>query len=121
MHFQSNTAAQAKLVTVQQGEVLDVVVDLRPDSETYKQHLKFILSHKNRKSLFIPKGMAHGFLALTDNTVFTYKCDNYYNPKMEGGIIFNDPDLGIEWEYPIDDLIISKKDMMLPSLKSFLK
>ncbi|APQ17348.1 dTDP-4-dehydrorhamnose 3,5-epimerase [Maribacter hydrothermalis] len=121
LHFQKNTAAQAKLVTVQQGEVLDVVVDLRPKSETFKQHLKFILSDKNHNSLFIPKGMAHGFLALTDNTVFNYKCDNYYNPQMEAGIIFNDSDLEIEWDYPINDLIISKKDLLLPSLKSVIK
>jgi dTDP-4-dehydrorhamnose 3,5-epimerase len=120
LHFQLNNAAQAKLVTVQKGEVLDVVVDLRPKSETFKQYLKFNLSDKNRKSLFIPKGMAHGFLALSDNTVFNYKCDNYYNPKMEAGIIFNDPDLGIEWDYPLENLIISSKDMSLPSLKSLL-
>lgn len=121
LHFQVNTAAQAKLVTVQQGEVLDVVVDLRPNSPTFKQHIKFLLSSKNGKSLFIPKGMAHGFIALKDNTKFTYKCDNYYNPQMESGIIYNDPDLGVDWSFPLENLIISKKDMLLPSLKSVIK
>lgn len=121
LHFQTNTAAQAKLVTVQQGEVLDVVVDLRPNSPTFKKHIKFLLSYKNHKSLFIPKGMAHGFLTLKDNTKFTYKCDNYYNPQMESGIIYNDPDLGIDWGFPLENLIISKKDLSLPSLKSVIK
>ena len=118
LHFQKGSAAQAKLVRVIHGEVLDIVVDLRPESETYGHHLKITLSGGNHKSLFIPKGMAHGFLALSDTVVFAYKCDAYYNPEMEAGIFFNDLDLGIEWEYPFSELIISDKDRNLPSFKS---
>jgi dTDP-4-dehydrorhamnose 3,5-epimerase len=116
MHFQKGAAAQAKLVQVTKGEVLDVVVDLRPNSPSYASHFKIKLSSENKLGLFIPRGMAHGFLALDENTIFTYKCDNYYNPKMERGIIYNDPNLNIDWNFPISDLIISDKDCELPKL-----
>ena len=116
LHFQIEEAAQAKLVQVIKGEVLDVLVDLRKESDTYREYLKLNLSAKNRKSIFIPKGMAHGFLALEDDTIFSYKCDNYYNPKKERGIIFNDPDLNINWNFPNSDFIISDKDLKLPKL-----
>lgn len=118
LHFQIGEAAQAKLVSVQKGEVVDVIVDIRPDSKTFGEYIKVNLSDKNYTSIFIPRDMAHGFLAMTEGTVFTYKCDNYYNPKMESGIIYNDSDLGIDWEFPLSELIISDKDRMLPALKS---
>ena len=117
LHFQREPYAQAKLVRVVKGEVLDVVVDLRSGSPTYGQHYKTKLSSANRKILFIPKGMAHGFLSLTHDTVFTYKCDNYYHRDAEAGILFNDPELQIDWEYPLQDLILSDKDRNLPTLK----
>jgi dTDP-4-dehydrorhamnose 3,5-epimerase len=118
LHFQTGEAAQAKLVTVQKGKVLDIIVDLRPNSETYGKHLKIKLSDQNFKSIFIPKGMAHGFLALSHEVVFTYKCDNYYNPDKEAGIIYNDIDLNINWEYPFSEMIISEKDNYLPLFKT---
>ncbi len=117
LHFQKDPHAQAKLVRVVKGEVLDVVVDLRNDSPTYGQHYKTRLSSGNRKMLFIPRGMAHGFLSLTEDTVFTYKCDNYFNRESEAGIRFNDPELEIDWEYPHKDIILSEKDKNLPTLK----
>ena len=117
LHFQEGENAQAKLVRVVKGEVLDVVVDLREESPTYGQHYKTRLSSTNRKILFIPRGMAHGFLSLTEEAIFTYKCDNYYNMKEEAGIIFNDPDLNIDWEYPTAELILSDKDLELPYFK----
>ena len=119
LHFQTGEAAQAKLVTVQKGQVLDVIVDLRQNSDTYGEHIKIKLSDSNLKSIFIPKGMAHGYLALSNDTIFTYKCDNYYNPNKEAGIIYNDKDLNIDWEYPEIDFIISDKDKDLPSLKFY--
>ena len=117
LHFQGGDDAQAKLVRVTNGEVIDVVVDLRPDSPTYKKHYKTRLSGKENQMLFIPRGLAHGFVALENNTVFVYKCDNYYNPKAEYGIIYNDPELNINWEYPEAEMIISDKDLHLPKLK----
>ncbi len=120
LHFQKGEYAQSKLVRVVKGAVLDVVVDLRKNSETFGEHFKVKLSDKNRKSLFIPKGMAHGFLALEDETIFTYKCDNYYNKESESGVVFNDLDLNIDWEYNENEMIISPKDLVLPTFKSLL-
>jgi len=119
LHFQTGEAAQAKLVTVQKGKVLDVIVDLRQSSATYGEHIKITLSEHNLKSIFIPKGMAHGFLALSNDTTFTYKCDNYYDPIKEAGIIYNDVDLNINWGFTELDLIISDKDKDLPNFKSY--
>ena len=116
LHFQKGKFSQAKLVRVIQGEVLDVVVDLRKDSPTYGKHFRVRLSGESKQLLFIPKGMAHGFLALKNNTIFTYKCDEYYHKESEAGIIFNDEDLRIDWEFPIEDLILSEKDKNLPRL-----
>ncbi len=121
LHFQKGIAAQSKLVRVTQGEVLDVIVDIREGSNTFGQHLKFRLSDTNHLGLFIPKGMAHGFLALSDIVVFSYKCDAYYNPESEGGIHFNDSDLAIDWEYPLADVIISEKDRNLSGFKELFK
>ena len=121
LHFQKGKAGQAKLARVISGRVLDVVVDLRKDSPTFGKHFTTVLSGTNRKSLFIPQGMAHGFLALEDHTIFSYKCDAYYNPDAEGGIIFNDVDLGIDWGVDPSRLILSDKDLGLPRLKDIFK
>ena len=117
LHFQKGEYAQAKLVRVSRGEALDVVVDMRKDSTTFGQHFKIKISAENKKSIFIPKGMAHGFLALTDDVIFVYKCDAPYNLQSEGGIRYNDPDLDIDWELPESELILSQKDMALPLFK----
>lgn len=117
LHFQEGDYAQAKWVHVVKGEVLDVVVDLRKNSKTFKQHFKIKLSAENMKSIFIPKGIAHGFLTLSEEAVFTYKCDNYYHQASESGIIYNDETLQIDWEYPIQDIILSEKDRELPKFK----
>ena len=118
LHFQQGEHAQAKLVRVVSGEVLDVVVDLREGSPTYGQHFKTNLSAEDNKMLFIPKGIAHGFLCLQDNTIFTYKCDNYYHPESESGIMYNDPELNIDWEFPSEQIKLSEKDLKLPSFKN---
>ncbi len=120
LHFQTGKHAQAKLVRVAKGKALDVVVDLRADSDTFGQHFKMVLSELNAKLLFVPKGMAHGFLALEDNTVFLYKCDAYYQKESEGGIIYNDPELGIDWEFPLNQVLLSGKDLELPSFKAIM-
>ena len=117
LHFQTGHMAQAKLVRVLKGEVLDVVVDLRKESPSYRKVFKTILSEKNNQMLFIPKGMAHGFLSLEDDTIFLYKCDEYYDNQSESGIIFNDPDLNINWGFPSDKIVLSEKDRKLPRLK----
>lgn len=120
MHFQKPPYAQAKLVQVIRGEVQDVVVDLRPDSPTFKQYFSLVLSEENGYQLYIPKGFAHGFLALSDEVIFHYKCDAYYHPEAEAGIIYNDPSLNIEWELEEDELILSDKDKELPTLIEYL-
>lgn len=117
LHFQHGRFAQAKLVRVVRGRVRDVVVDLRESSPTFGKHLTIELSEQNRQALFIPKGFAHGFLSLEDQTVFQYKCDSYYHPQAEGGIIYNDPDLQIEWGMEDAQLILSEKDLNLPRFK----
>jgi len=120
LHFQEGEFAQAKLVKVVKGKAIDVIVDIRRDSETFGQHFKIELSELNKKMLFIPRGFAHGFLALSGETIFDYKCDNYYNKNAESGIIYNDNDLNIDWEYSPKDIIFSEKDMQLPPFKSFV-
>jgi dTDP-4-dehydrorhamnose 3,5-epimerase len=117
LHFQEKPYEQSKLVRVIRGEALDVVVDIRPDSPTFGQHYKIKLSENDGISLFIPKGMAHGFLALKNQTVFVYKCDNYYHKESERGIIYNDPDLCIDWENKEEALVLSEKDRKLLGLK----
>ena len=121
LHFQKGDGAQAKLVSVQKGEVVDVIVDIRPDSVTFGEHIKVHISDVNNKSVFIPKGMAHGFVTLTDYVVFTYLCDNYYNPQMESGILYNDFDLAIDWGYSSSELIVSEKDLILPTFKELIQ
>ncbi|HNQ26333.1 MAG TPA: dTDP-4-dehydrorhamnose 3,5-epimerase [Aquaticitalea sp.] len=118
LHFQKGQYAQAKLVRVIKGAVMDVVVDVRPDSTTFGQTLSIELSEHNKKQLFIPRGFAHGFIVLTDQAIFSYKCDNYYNKASEGGIIYNDKNLNIDWKLSPETFIISEKDKILPNFDS---
>ena len=108
LHFQK-THPQAKLVRVLKGEVFDVAVDLRQGSDTYAQWVGVLLSEENKKQLMIPRGFAHGFVVISDYAEFAYKCDNYYHPEDEGGLIYNDPDIAIEWP-DVGDIILSEKD-----------
>ncbi|MFI5163347.1 MAG: dTDP-4-dehydrorhamnose 3,5-epimerase [Sphingobacteriales bacterium] len=116
LHLQKGGSAQAKLVRVIKGEVLDVAVDLRVGSKTYGEHFGLKISEKNNLQLFIPRGFGHGFVVLSDDAVFQYKCDNYYDKAAEGGIHYADPDLNIDWILPHDQLIVSDKDVELPYL-----
>lgn len=118
LHYQTGIYSQAKLVRVLEGEVYDVVVDIRPDSATYGQQYGVILSAENQKQLFVPKGFAHGFLVLSETATFFYKCDEFYNKESEAGIIFNDPELNIDWQFPASELIISEKDKVQPLFKN---
>tara|TARA_R110002049_G_scaffold2365_2_gene17269 strand:- start:26471 stop:27022 length:552 start_codon:yes stop_codon:yes gene_type:complete len=117
LHFQKGKYAQAKLVSVIRGKVLDVCVDLRKESPTFGKHFSIVLDNLNKKQLYIPKGFAHGFLVLQDDTFFSYKCDNYYHKESEGGIIYNDKDLDIDWSFSENRLIVSEKDKQLFSFK----
>lgn len=119
LHFQKGEHAQAKLVRVLQGRVLDVAVDLRAGSETYGKHVAVELSDVNNLQLFIPRGFAHGFSVLSKTAVFAYKCDNLYCKESEGGIDCSDPDLGIDWQIPAEDRILSEKDKLHPLFKDF--
>ncbi|HPE63737.1 MAG TPA: dTDP-4-dehydrorhamnose 3,5-epimerase [Methanothrix sp.] len=115
LHFQKEPYAQAKLVRCIRGEIYDVVVDLRRNSQTFSRYLGLVLSEENRHQLYVPRGCAHGFLALSEVAEVVYKVDNVYSPKSEGGLIWNDPDVDVTW--PIDDLIISERDRLWPTLK----
>ena len=117
LHFQKPPYAQSKLVRVIKGKVLDIAVDLRKTSPTYGQHVSAILSEENHRQLFIPKGFAHGFAVLSEEAIFTYKCDEFYQPEAEGAISWNDPDLNIDWQIPDTDIILSEKDKRHPRLK----
>ena len=117
LHFQKGAYAQAKLVRVTHGEVLDVAVDIRPDSETFLEVATERLSSENKKQLFVPRGFAHGFIVLSDTVVFNYKCDNFYNKASEGGIIYNDETLHIDWLLDSKDFLVSEKDLVLPTVK----
>ena len=119
LHFQIGEHAQAKLVRVLSGSVLDVVVDIRPESPTFGKTYAVELSAQNRFQLYIPRGFAHGFAVLSPTAEFFYKCDNYYAPAFERGIIYNDPDLRIDWQIPTAQLLVSEKDQKLPTLKAF--
>lgn len=120
LHFQEYPNAQAKLVRVIRGEVLDVIVDIRKESATFGNHFKLKLSGNNQKMIFIPKGMAHGFITLSDEAIFAYKCDAYYDKASENGILYNDATLQIDWEFPENEIILSDKDHELSSFKSLL-
>lgn len=117
LHFQKKPYAQAKLVRVVQGKVLDVVVDIRKESPTFGKHIAVELSGNNHRQLFIPKGFAHGYVVMEDDTVFQYKCDEFYHPEAEGGIAWNDPDIGIDWGVAESDITLSEKDKRHPLLK----
>ncbi|MBI2281036.1 MAG: dTDP-4-dehydrorhamnose 3,5-epimerase [Bacteroidetes bacterium] len=117
LHFQNPPYAQAKLVSVIKGAVLDVAVDIRKNSKTFGKHFKLILSEKNKTMLYIPVGFAHGFLAIEDNTVFSYKCGNFYHQESENSIFWNDETLNIEWG--IKKPLVSEKDNSAVSFKSF--
>ena len=121
LHYQTGNYAQAKLVRVLSGEVLDVAVDIRPESTTFGQHVSILLSGDNQKQFFIPRGFAHGFLVLSDTATFFYKCDNFYNKESEGGIMYNDANLKIDWQFPIENIIISEKDTLLPNIENAKK
>jgi dTDP-4-dehydrorhamnose 3,5-epimerase len=121
LHFQTGDFAQAKLVKVDKGSVLDVIVDLRIESKTYGKYFSTILDDKTKQLLYVPKGFAHGFLVLEDDTIFSYKCDNFYNAASEKGIIYNDSTLKIKWNFPKDQLILSEKDLNLPTFENQFK
>ncbi|WP_395066905.1 dTDP-4-dehydrorhamnose 3,5-epimerase [Flavobacterium sp.] len=121
LHYQTGAHAQAKLVRVIQGEVLDVAVDIRPESETYGQYVAVLLSGDNQTQFFVPRGFAHGFLVLSETATFFYKCDNFYNKESEGGLIYNDQTVNIDWNFPTAHLLISEKDTVLPTLENAKK
>ncbi len=119
LHFQKGTAAQTKLIRVVTGAVLDVIVDIRKGSPTYGEWEGYILSESNQRQLLVPKGFAHGFMTLTSNVNFLYKCDNYYDAEADAGIAFDDPDLAIDWPIAKEKAILSEKDQHHPTLKAF--
>ncbi len=121
LHYQCGEHAQAKLVRVLQGEVLDVAVDIRPDSETFGQYEAVKLSGENQTQFFVPRGFAHGFLVLSETATFFYKCDNFYNKESEGGLKYNDETINIDWQFPTNDLLISEKDLAQPNLENARK
>lgn len=114
LHFQKGQHAQAKLVRVLEGEVLDVAVDIRPGSKTFGKVVSNILSAENKKQMYVPRGCAHGFVTLSKTASFFYKCDNFYNKESEGGVLYNDPAFNIDWIIDESELIISEKDKVLP-------
>ena len=116
LHFQLPPHAQSKLVRVTKGRVLDVVVDIRRSSPTFGKHIAVELSDENHLQLFIPRGFAHGYSVLSDEAVMEYKCDNYYAPESEGGILWNDAELAIDWQVAADKAILSEKDKHYPTL-----
>ncbi|HOS47143.1 MAG TPA: dTDP-4-dehydrorhamnose 3,5-epimerase [Bacteroidia bacterium] len=118
LHFQNPPFDQGKLVRVVKGKVIDIAVDIRKNSATYGKHIAVELTEENKMQLWIPPGFAHGFLSLVDETIFMYKCTNVYNKEAEDGIIWNDPDLNINWG--IENPLVSEKDLILNSFKSFV-
>lgn len=117
LHFQKGRFAQSKLVRVVQGSVLDVAVDIRRGSPTFGMHVAVELNDENKYQLFVPRGFAHGFVVMSEEAIFQYKCDNYYAPDSEAGIAWNDDSLAIDWKLPEDELILSEKDQKNPLLK----
>ena len=116
LHYQVGEFAQTKLVRVIQGRILDVAVDIRKDSKTFGQHIAVELNGENNLQLLVPRGFAHGFSVLSETALVQYKCDNTYSKENEGGIIYNDPSLAIDWQIPADKIILSEKDMQNPIL-----
>ncbi len=117
LHYQIPPMAQAKLVRVVKGAILDVAVDLRRTSPTFGKWVMVELNEENKRQIFIPRGFAHGFLSLRDGTIVSYKVDNYYSPQHDRGIRFDDPDVGIDWKYDVKEFILSSKDLSLPYLR----
>lgn len=116
LHYQLPPHAQTKLVRVIKGRVLDVAVDIREGSPTFGKYVAVELSEENKKQLFVPRGFAHGFLVLEDDTIFAYKVDSYYSPECDRGIAYDDPDIGIQWPLPKERLLLSEKDTKQPKL-----
>lgn len=121
LHLQKGESAQAKLVKVIVGKVWDVAVDLRQGSSTYGEWFGVELSDENHLQFLIPRGFAHGFSVLSPTAIFSYKCDNLYDKQAEGGIIYNDPTLAIDWKVPVDEMIVSDKDLLLPTFDQYCK
>ena len=121
LHFQKGEYAQSKLIRVIKGSILDVCVDIRETSKTFGQYVSIILDDKQKKQIYVPKGFAHGFLVLEDDTIISYKCDNYYHKPSEGGIVYNDKGLNIDWNFPENELILSEKDKQLPTFENLFK
>ena len=117
LHFQKPPYAQSKLVRCVRGRVLDVAVDIRKSSPTFGKYIAVELTEDNHRQLFIPHGFAHGFVVLSEEAIFQYKCDNFYHKESEGAIAWNDPEINIDWSIPFDDVILSDKDKVNPSLK----
>ena len=117
LHFQRPPYAQAKLVRVVKGLILDIAVDIRKESATFGNYIAIELSDLNKRQLFIPHGFAHGFVVLSDGAIVNYKSDNYYSPESEGSILWNDAQLNIDWRLPIDEIVLSDKDKKSPILK----
>ncbi len=115
IHLQKNDAAQAKLVSCLEGKVFDVAVDLREDSPTFGQWFGLELTEENKLQLYVPRGFGHGFSVLSETAVFAYKCDNFYSKESEGGVLWNDTDLNIDWKLPLEDVILSEKDAVQPT------
>lgn len=120
LHFQKPPFAQAKLVRVVEGEVLDVAVDIRRDSPTFGQYTSCLLSGENHRQFFLPRGMAHGFVVLSKTALFQYKCDNVYAPQSEGAILWNDPQINVQWPIDVKDILLSDKDKNHPFLKDLV-
>jgi len=121
LHFQREPHAQAKLVRCTYGEILDVAVDIREDSPSFGKHTSVVLSSVNQKQLFIPAGFAHGFAVLSKEAIVEYKCSNYFSPGSDAGILYNDEQLGISWMIPMEERILSDKDLSLPCLGSITR
>ncbi|MGL5979288.1 MAG: dTDP-4-dehydrorhamnose 3,5-epimerase [Phocaeicola sp.] len=116
LHFQRPPHCQSKLVRVVKGAVLDVAVDIRKGSPTFGQHVAVELTEENHRQLFVPRGFAHGFVVLSEEVIFQYKCDNFYAPSCEGSVLWNDPALGIDWKVPMEKVLLSAKDRVSPLL-----
>ncbi len=121
LHYQIGEFAQSKLVRCVEGEVLDVVVDIREGSETYGKSFSILLSAQNKRQLYVPRGFAHGYAVLSADAEFAYKCDNFYSRAHEGGLAFDDPSIGIDWQLAASELLLSEKDKVNPTLGNHVR
>ena len=119
LHLQLGVLSQAKLVRAIEGEILDIIVDVRPESTHFGEYFSLKLSAENKKQLLVPRGFAHGFVVLSETATIHYKADNYYNKEAESGLLYNDPEMNIDWQIPADKIITSEKDLLLPTLAQF--